>query len=126
MGPVNWIVVLIAALAGGAFGFGWYRLVLPPRSSQRAVSPVAITLAMLASATMLGHNFARIGAAALTAKPWLFWMMSGGFALWFVVPALYVATTRHRASPREWVLESLGWLLAFAAMGTVFWVLGQG
>ncbi len=124
MGPVNWLAVVAAALAGGAAGYGWYWRLLPPSAGQRAVGPVAITLAMLVSAVMLGHNFARVGAGTLAVKPWLYWMMTIGFALWFVVPALVIALGRQGATARQRVLESSGWLIAYAAMGTVFWLLG--
>jgi hypothetical protein len=123
MGHVNWIAVALAGLAGGASGWGWYRYAMPVRAGLRPVSLAAILIAMLIAAVMLGHNFARVGAQTLTDKPWLYWMMSVGFALWFIAPALAIAGGRHATSPADRALEAAGWIVAFAAMGTAFYLL---
>ena len=36
--------------------------------------------------------FARVGAETLAAKPWLYFMMSGGLAIAFVIPALWISS----------------------------------
>jgi hypothetical protein len=51
-------------------------------------------------------------------------MMSGGFALWFVVPALFIGLARHGVPLRARLADCGYWTLAFLAMGTVFWALG--
>jgi len=69
MVPVNWIAVVLAAIAAGALAFPWYGLC---RSSS---TPSAWRLAALIfPAWLIGHNFARVGAEALAVKPWLYWM----------------------------------------------------
>lgn len=121
MGPVDWLAVGLAALAGAACIHVWYDAVMPLREGQGRVGVLAVVLAMLVVATMMGHNFARVGAERLAEKPWLFWMMPVGFALWFVAPALVIAQGRLAVGWKERALDAAGWVLAFAVMGTVFW-----
>lgn len=117
MGPVNWIGVIVAACAASAvlWAFarkgGWQRAaaMLPP---------------LLISSAMLGHNFARIGAEVLAAKPWLYWMQSGGLAIAFIAPVLWISYGRRRLNKLVALNDAGEWLLAFLAMGTVFWALG--
>ena len=73
---------------------------------------------------MMGHMFARVGAGDLGAKPWLYFMMSGGLALAFVVPALWISYSHMRISTRLALIDGGFWLVAYLAMGTVFWALG--
>lgn len=125
MGPVDWMAVLVAGVLGGLV-----LVVLMPGTSRlgvvrrdlnwKAVVP-AIAVTMIA-AIMLGHNFARIGAGALGVKPWLYWMMTGGFALWFVVPALILSLGRQKVGWSARLTEAGAWLAAYLAMGTVFWL----
>lgn len=124
MGAVNWLAVGMAALAGGACIYSWYETLMPLREGPGRVGAGAALLAMLVVATMMGHNFARVGADRLTEKPWLFWMMPVGFALWFVVPALVLAQGRLGVGWKERALDATGWVLAFAVMGTVFYFFG--
>ena len=79
---------------------------------------------LLVSATMIGHMFARVGAETLGAKPWLYFMMAGGLALAFVVPALLVSYTHQRLSSRHALIDAGYWQVAYLAMGAVFWLLG--
>ena len=123
MGPVNWLAVWMAAFAGGAVTYAWYQAVMPGREGTRRVAALTAILAQLIAATMMGHNFARVGADRLADKPWLFWMMPVGFALWFVVPAIVVALGRQGLGWKERALDAAGWTLAFAVMGSVFWAL---
>ena len=130
MGPVNWLAVILAANLAVAVGIVWYgpltRSGRPLLEGQGgAVRNYGwVVAAMLLAATMMGHNFARLGAETLEAKPWLYWMMSGGFALWFVVPALFVGLARHGVPLRARLTDCGFWTVAFLAMGTVFWALG--
>ncbi len=136
MGPVNWLAVVLAALAAFAVGGLWYGPLLG-RAKLEEVGPgglaarrtpartLGITLALLlVSATMMGHLFARAGAATLDAKPWLFLMMSGGLAIAFVIPALWISYTHQRLSTRLALIDAGYWLVAYLAMGAVFWALG--
>jgi hypothetical protein len=78
---------------------------------------------MLLGAALLGHNFARIGAAVLDAKPWLYFMMSGGVALFLIMPAVWLTQARHGQAPRERLIDCGFWLAGYLVMGAVFWAL---
>jgi hypothetical protein len=134
MGPVNWIAVILAANLAVAVGIVWYgplfgggRPLLEahlPEGTRPAKNWALVVGIMLIAATMLGHNFARLGPATMGAKPWLYFMMSGGIALMFVGPALFLGLARRGVPPRERWIDCGFWLAAYLAMGTVFWVLG--
>jgi len=136
MGPVNWLAVVLAAFAAGVLALVWYGPLFG-RAKLESVGPgglgarcspartLAITgLLLLLTATMMGHMFARVGAGDLGAKPWLYFMMSGGLALAFVVPALWISYSHMRISTRLALIDGGFWLVAYLAMGTVFWALG--
>src|SRR5690606_21656539 len=93
MGPVNWIGVVLAALAAVLLAALWYGPLFG-RAKLEEVGPgrlagrrtpgrtIAITtVALLISSAMMGHMYARIGAETLQAKPWLYFMQAGGLAL---------------------------------------------
>ena len=118
MGPVNWAAVLVAAVVASVLRGLAYR------GATRASVAWAVTFAvMLLASTMIGHNFARVGAATLGAKPWLYFMMSGGLALAFVAPALFLSGARHGAPARDRLREGLSWIGVYLAMGAVFWMM---
>ena len=118
MGPVNWLAVVLASVVAGGLALPWYGLWRVTRG------PAALRLALwLVPAAMIGHNFARVGAVALAAKPWLYWMMSGGFALAIVLPAQAIAYGRHGIGGREAWADATYWLAGFLAIGTVFWAM---
>ena len=133
MGPINWIAVVLAANLAVAAGIVWHgplfrtgRPLLGGRKgdgSRKARSYGVVVFVMLIGAAMLGHNFARIGAATLTAKPWLYAMQSGGVALAFVIPAIWLAQTRLGAKPRQRIIDCGFWLVAYLTMGATFWAL---
>jgi hypothetical protein len=116
MGPVNWIAVLLAAMVAAGIAWPWYRLM--GRRMPHALRLIALFL----PASLIGHNFARVGADMLTAKPWLYLMMSGGFALSVIIPAQVVSDGRHGIAWRETAVDAGYWLVSFLAMGGVFWV----
>lgn len=135
MGSIDWLaVVLAAALAFGVGGL-WYGPLFG-RAKLEEVGPgglaarrnpartLGLTAALLlVSATMLGHNFARMTPETLAAKPWLFFMMSGGLAGAFVIPALWISYTHQRLSTRLALIDAGYWLTAYLAMGAAFWAL---
>lgn len=137
MGTIDWLAVVLCANLAVAIGIVWYgplfggaalfgRLSGKGAASGRR-SPVggmlgAITLQAI-SALMLAHAFARIGPDKLTAKPWLYWMQSGGVALAFVGPALFISYARHRMPLREALVDGGYWLVVYLASGSVFWAL---
>jgi hypothetical protein len=80
MGPVNWLAVVLAMVAAMVVQAVWYGPVLGGRVWPKwgrvawacASRPRArwLTAALLlVSATMMGHMFARVGAATLASSP---------------------------------------------------------
>jgi hypothetical protein len=95
---------------------------MTPAPPQRVA--ILSALLLLLTATMLGHMFARVGAETLAAKPWLYFMMSGGLAVAFVIPALWVSFSHIRVPTRVALIDAGYWLAAYLAMGLVFYLLG--
>lgn len=137
MGPVNWIAVIAAALAAIGLSFAWFGPLFGDAKTRKVAASgrvmtksrpartLAITAAlMLLTATMLGHFFARVGPDTLAAKPWLYFMMSGGLAIAFVIPALWISFTHLRVATRVALIDAGYWLAAYLAMGLVFFLLG--
>lgn len=114
MGPMNWMGVVAAALVAAG-------LVLALR---RGTAPLAALGGMLLSGAMLGHALARIGPDKLALKPHLYFMQSGGLALAFVLPALWIAGSRTDTPRGEILRDGGAFLLAYLAMGGVFFLLG--
>ncbi len=111
MEPMNWIAVgLATAAASGVFALLW-----------RGRLPVWGYGLQLIPAAMLGHALARIGADTLAAKPWLYAMQAGGLALAFVLPAVWMLGLRSGAARGELARDSAAFVLAYLAMGVVFW-----
>ena len=108
---MNEIALVLAALAGGGVLWLFWR-------GRLALWAYAL---MLVPALMLGHALARIGPEKLTVKPWLYFMQSGGLALAFVIPALVMLGLRGGAGKGEMVRDSAAFLLAYLAMGAVFY-----
>lgn len=131
MGPVNWIAVVLAANLAVAVGIVWHgplfrtgRPLLGGPSSDKVRSFTTVVLIMLIGAAMLGHSFARIGQATLAVKPWLYFMQSGGVALAFIIPAIWITHARAGMARRERLIDCGFWLAAYLTMGLVFWALG--
>jgi Protein of unknown function (DUF1761) len=130
MGPVNWLAVVLAANLAVGLGIVWhgplFRTGRPLLGGQGAGprSYAAVVIVMLIAAAMLGHSLARIGAETLHAKPWLYAMQSGGLAIAFVMPAVWLTHARGGIAARDRVIDCGFWLAAYLAMGAVFWVLG--
>ncbi len=134
MGPVNWLAVGVAVAAALLVSALWYGP-LYGRARLDEVGPgglgirsapgrtLALSAVLLAiTAAMMGHMFARVGAETLSMKPWLYFMMSGGLAIAFVIPALWTSYAHQRISTRLALIDAGFWLLAYLAMGTVFWL----
>lgn len=117
MGPMNWPAVVLAAALAVALGFVW------PNGKGRG-QLVTAAVVMLLGAAMLGHAFARIGPDTLAIKPWLYPMQSGGIALFFIAPALWLANARAGVDVRSRLIDAGYWVVAYLGMGGVFWLLG--
>ncbi len=114
MGAMDWAGVILAALTASAV------LALAFRQERTGWLYAAVPL-NLVSALMLGHALARIGPEKLAAKSQLFFMQSGGLALTFVIPALWLTQLRDGSPRRQTVRDSLAFLAAYLVMGAVFW-----
>ncbi|EIZ78561.1 hypothetical protein WSK_2607 [Novosphingobium sp. Rr 2-17] len=129
MGPVNWLAVLVAAAVALVVAIVWNGRLFKQerkglgRNGEPTGGYLVVALVMLIGAAMLGHNFARIGSATLDAKPWLYFMQTGGVALAFVIPAVYLSHARNRTEPMRRVIDCAFWMVAYLAMGVVFWAL---
>lgn len=120
MGPVNWLAVAVSSLLMLAMWTAWQG-----RPALGRLPSLLAALALLALPTvMIGHALARIGPDKLALKPWLYWMQTGGVAVFLVVPALWLGRVRSGWQWRGALGEAGFWLAAFLAMGTVFWALG--
>ncbi|MDP3675036.1 MAG: DUF1761 domain-containing protein [Novosphingobium sp.] len=133
---MNWLAAVLAAVSAFAVGGLWYGPLfgraklsevgpggLAARSNPgRTVGITAVLL--LVSATMMAHMFARIGGETLAAKPWLYFMMSGGLAVAFVIPALWISYTHQKLTTRLALIDAGYWLVSYLAMGATFWALG--
>lgn len=119
MDPIDWADVALA----GFVCMGVSMLVLPNLSRAWRAGWAQLSIAFcFIPAAMLGHALARIGPEKLAAKPWLYFMQSGGLALAFVIPALWLSHLRLGVARRETIRDSLGFLAAYLAMGAVFWL----
>lgn len=114
MDPVNWPAVLLASVAAGGVLWLFWRGRLQALGYCLAIIPAA----------MLGHALARIGVEKLAVKPWLYFMQSGGLALAFVLPALWMLGLRSGAAQAAMARDSAAFVLAYLAMGAVFYFLG--
>ena len=136
MGPMNWLAAVLAAVLAFGAGALWYGPLFG-RAKLEEVGPgglaarrtpartLSLTAALLlVSATMMAHMFARVGAETLAAKPWLYFMMSGGLAVAFVVPALLISYTHQRLSTRLALIDAGYWVVSYLAMGVGFWAVG--
>lgn len=129
MGAVNWLAVVAAAALALVVAVVWNGPLFGTARPLRAGSARGqgrfwlVGLVFVLASIMLGHNFARIGRAVLDAKPWLYFMQTGGVALFFVIPAVWLTHARSGAEPMRRVLDCGFWLVAYLAMGAVFWAL---
>ncbi|MXO76093.1 DUF1761 family protein [Altererythrobacter aerius] len=136
MGPVNWVAVVVAALGAGLLALAWFRPAFGAEKARKVAGgrfvarrhPLRFAalagLMLLITSAMLGHFFARVGSATLAEKPWLYFMMSGGLALAFVIPALWTSFAHIRVPTRVALIDAGYWLAAYLAMGLVFYLMG--
>ncbi len=124
MDPINWPAVLLSATLAALIGLVWHSFLFR-RTDGAGFGTIAGAVALQGvSALMLGHSLARIGADKLAVKPWLYWMQTGGIALAFVIPALWISYARLGVSRRDGLVDAGFWLTVYLLTGTVFWALG--
>lgn len=114
MAAMDWTAAIAAALAAAFVLWLFWRGRLPLPGYALAMVPAA----------MLGHALARIGPDRLAAKPWLYFMQSGGLALAFVLPAIWMLGLRGGAAKADMVRDSAAFALAYLAMGGAFYFFG--
>ncbi|HQS70153.1 MULTISPECIES: DUF1761 domain-containing protein [unclassified Novosphingobium] len=90
------------------------------RSPARTAALSAVLL--FVTSAMMGHMFARVGQATLDVKWWLYFMMSGGLAIAFVIPSLWISYSQQRISTRLALIDGGFWLVAYLSMGLAFLV----
>jgi Protein of unknown function (DUF1761) len=132
MGAIDFGAVLLAASAAFVVGSLWYGLLFgkawraelgiaagagPRRSMGLLLGGNFILLC--ASAFMLGHMFARNPEL----KSFLYFMMAGGVAAFFIVPSLWINYLYQGRSMRLALIDAGYWLTAYLAMGAAFWLL---
>ena len=125
MGPVNWLAVAFAVGAALLVAAVWYGpLFGNARRAMIGTGTLALTAALLfLTSAMMGHMFARVGPATLSVKPWLYFMMSGGLAGAFVIPALLISYSQQRVAIRLALIDAGFWLVAYLTMGLTFFLL---
>ena len=125
MGPVNWLAVILAVGAALLVAAVWYGPVFG-HVRRVVLEPVMLALTavlLLLTSAMMGHMFARVGGATLAQKPWLYFMMSGGLALAFVIPALMISYSQQRIAARLALIDAGFWLVGYLTMGLMFLLL---
>ncbi len=127
MGPVNWVAVVLGALAffvvgavwyGAVFGQLWQREVgagQPPKGAALARIMGLTLLAELLIASTLGHLLARTNPA-----PHVIMMMAVGFALTVMTPAIGINYLHQRRSLTLFLIDAGHFVVGMAAMGAVF------
>lgn len=133
MGDIHWLAVGLSTVAAFIVGAIWYGALfgqswkkeLGVVSDLREEPPVWMLfggnfLLLLASAFMLGHMFARNGVD----RTEIFLMMSGGVALFFVLPALWINYLYQQKSIKLAMIDGGHWIAAYLAMGAVFALMG--
>ncbi len=129
---MNIVAIFLAAVAAFIVGSVWYGVLgkqwlraagLPEDHMQSGNMTLTFGLTFLfelAMATMLAHNFARLGEPVFHIKM----MIAMGIALAFVIPAMGVNYLYLKKTGTHFFIDAGHWLLAFAAMGLVFALMG--
>lgn len=128
MGPVNWLAVVLGAVAFFAVGAVWYSVLFGKvwqkeagmTDEKMAGSNMAMTfllcfLAELVIAWMLGHLIARTNP-----QPHIIMMMAMGLGATIMVPATAINYLFQRQSLKLFLIDSGHFIFGMAAMGGVF------
>ena len=128
MGEINWLAVLLGALAFFAVGALWYGMLFA-KSWQKAAGlsdekirsgnlPLIFGLTFLAElviALTLWHGIVRSGASDRAVM-----MMAVGFGATIMVPALGINYLYLRKTLRHFLIDAGHFIVGMAAMGGVF------
>jgi hypothetical protein len=133
MANANFLAILVAALSGFLIGGIWYgplfgkvwqREAGVSQEAMGETSPYKLFgltfLFSVLSAVFLGHLLASTGVS----KPHVIMMISVGVAIGFIVPAIGTNYLFGRRSGTLFAIDAGYWLVFYAAMGSVFLLLG--
>ena len=128
MGPVNWLAVVLGAVAFFATGALWYTALfgkawqresgITDETMQGANMPMIFGLCFLAElviASMLGHLVART-----TTQPHVIMMFAIGFGAFLMSPAIGINYLYQRKSLKLFAIDSGHFVVGMTAMGGVF------
>ncbi|HET6537231.1 MAG TPA: DUF1761 domain-containing protein [Sphingopyxis sp.] len=133
MAQMNWLAVLVAAFVGflvasfwygPLFGRSWLRVAGVRDQGLDEVKPEVLyggTLFLsLISAIFVGHLLANFPGRPAH----VYLMITSGIGVGFIFPALAIRSLHSRKSPKMLLIDSIGWILYYLAMGAVFILLG--
>jgi len=132
MGPVNWLAVVLGAVAffavgalwyGVLFGKVWQKEIWPDGTPKATISPAAAFggcfLAELVVSWMFGHMLAR------TLPPvHVIWMMALGFGASIMAPTIAINYLFQQRSMKLFLIDASHVIVGALAMGGVFVLLG--
>ncbi len=132
MGPVNWLAVVLAAVAFFATGAVWYSVLFGKvwqkeagmteekmaGSNMPMIFGVCFLLELVIAA-MLGHAIARS-----SGQPHIIMMMAIGFGAFLMTPAIGINYLYLRKTMKHFLIDAGHFIVGMAAMGGVFVALG--
>jgi hypothetical protein len=132
MGNINYLAVVLGAVAffavgalwyGALFGKAWQKELWPEGTPKAANSPAVqfglCLLAELVVAWMLGHLIARTSAA-----PHVVMMFAGGFGVGIMAPTIAINYLFQSRSMKLFMIDAGHVIVGSLAMGAVFVLLG--
>ena len=134
MEPINWLAVVLAANLAVAVGIVWHgplfrtgrRCWKARRRTDRAWAQAMSlsVIVLLIGAAMLGHSFARIGADNAGSQAMALFDAIGRGGAGIYHPGAWLTHARDAVMAPRRVIDCGFWLVAYLAMGGVFWALG--
>jgi hypothetical protein len=131
MGPVNWLVVILATLAFFAVGALWYGVLFraawqrearigdPPQGAAAVRIMLGTLLCEFVVVAMLGHLFARTDPSDRA-----MWMIAIGFGAMIMAPTIGINYLHQRRSLKLFLIDAGHCVAGMAAVCAVFVVLG--
>lgn len=128
MGEINYLAVVLGAVAffavgmlwyGALFGKAWQRELWPEGTPQTKTSPVMLFglcfLAELVVSWMFGHMLARVQPPAH-----VIWMMASGFGATIMTPTIAINYLFQQRSMKLFLIDAGHVIFGTLAMGAVF------